>query len=91
MKQIAFFFGLILSLTSFAQNDVLTPENLWKLQRVYGEQVSPDGKTIIYTQKTYELEKNSGMSFLYSVPVADGKPAMVSDITTSVYDAQWRP
>jgi dipeptidyl aminopeptidase/acylaminoacyl peptidase len=91
MKQIAFFFGLILSLTSFAQNDVLTPENLWKLQRVYGEHVSPDGKTIIYTQKTYELEKNSGMSFLYSVPVAGGKPAMVSDITTSVYDAQWRP
>lgn len=91
MKQIALFLSLVISLGSFAQSDILTPENLWKLQRVYGEQVSPDGKTAIYSQKAYELDKNSGISHLYSIALDGSEPVMISDGESSVYDAQWRP
>jgi dipeptidyl aminopeptidase/acylaminoacyl peptidase len=91
MKHIVLFFSLILCLGSFAQSGTLTPENLWKLQRVYGEQVSPDGKVVIYSQKNYDLDKNSGTSHLYSVSLDGSEPILISDGENSVYDAQWRP
>jgi dipeptidyl aminopeptidase/acylaminoacyl peptidase len=91
MKHIVLFFSLILCLGSFAQSGILTPENLWKLQRVYGEQVSPDGKVVIYSQKNYDLDKNSGTSHLYSVSLDGSEPILISDGENSVYDAQWRP
>lgn len=74
-----------------AQSDRLTPENLWKLERVYSEQVSPDGKTVVYIQKKYNLEEDKGIANLYKVPVEGGTPQMVSNGEVSVYEVEWRP
>ena len=50
----------------FAQR-VMTPELLWQLGRLGGTVVSPDGNTIWYTVRTYELAENSGTTTLYSI------------------------
>lgn len=92
MKTILSFFTLCLCLiTLHAQDDKLTPENLWKLKRISGEQVSPDGKTVIYSQKEYQLEADKGISHLLKMAVSGGDPVMISDGQSSIYEAQWRP
>ena len=84
---------LLLAITlqaGLAQN-TLTPENLWKLNRVYGEQVSPDGSTIIYAQKSYNLEEDKGTTHLMKMDIKGGEAKMLSDGKSSIYEAQWRP
>ena len=91
MKSTFLCFLVLLSTTLAAQNDRLTPTNLWELDRVYGEQVSPDGKQVFYSQKDYDLSKNSGVAHLMMGTVKEGNFSRISDGETSVYDAQWRP
>ena len=91
MKFIPFFIAIFsFSIAANAQK-TLTPENLWKLNRVYGEQVSPDGKSIIYSQKSYQLEEDKGTTHLMKMPAVGGNAKMISDGKSSVYEAQWRP
>jgi dipeptidyl aminopeptidase/acylaminoacyl peptidase len=88
LMTLCLFGGLSLA---YGQSDRLTPENLWKLNRVYGEQVSPDGKTVIYAKKSYKLKEDKGTAHLMKVAVDGGSPIQISDGKTSIYDAQWRP
>ena len=60
----------------FAQN-VMTPELLWQLGRVNGETVTPDGKSVIYSVRYYNVAKNKGGSNLYSISVSGGDPKML--------------
>jgi len=91
MKFISLFTLLLaVSFTTYSQNN-LTPENLWKLNRIYGEQISPDGKTIIYAQKSCQLEEDKGTSHLMKMSADGSDTKMISDGKSSVYEAQWRP
>jgi len=82
---------LLCSFTYVASaQEKLTPENLWKLKRVYSEEVSPDGKQVIFNQKEYDLENDKGVSHLYIMSVSGGDAKQISD-GTSVYEAHWRP
>lgn len=54
-----------LALNSQAQMQTMTPELLWKLGRVSGECVSPDGKQVIYGITNYDLVKNKGERNLF--------------------------
>ncbi len=86
---LTFLLGFI---TAFTQaQDRLTPENLWKLKRLYGEQVSPDGKQVIYSLSTYKLEEDKGTAHLYLTEPTGEQHTRLTDGTESVYDAQWRP
>jgi hypothetical protein len=49
----------IFCLSVYAQNR-MTPELLWDLKRVGNIQVSPDNSTILFSIKTYDLNKNKG-------------------------------
>ncbi|MEZ4720999.1 MAG: S9 family peptidase [Flavobacteriales bacterium] len=69
----------------------LTPENLWKLHRVYGEQVSPDGMSVIYIQKSYNLSENKGTAQLFKVMINAIVPQELSNLKTNVVEARWRP
>tara|TARA_B110000037_G_scaffold223203_1_gene303896 strand:- start:20528 stop:22570 length:2043 start_codon:yes stop_codon:yes gene_type:complete len=80
----------ILSVSGFSQNR-MTPELLWKLKRVGNIQVSPDGKQVLFSLKTYDLEKNGGSSELFVVPVNGGTPKQITNRPGSEFDAQWRP
>ena len=50
---------LTLASAGFAQNK-LTPELLWKLGRVGDAVLSPDGKTVAYTVRNFNLSENKG-------------------------------
>jgi dipeptidyl aminopeptidase/acylaminoacyl peptidase len=63
----AVFAGLGLS----AQN-VMTPDLLWKLGRVSLDDISPDGKYVLYGITTYDMEKNKGTRYVYRIPVNGG-------------------
>ena len=88
MKKIAFAVALI-SNGLFAQQ--LTPELLWKLGRVNNPQLSPDGKTVLYEVKRYELSTNKGTNYIYTIPATGGNPSIISTDAQNAFDAQWTP
>lgn len=83
--------GLMLAgmATATAQN--LTPETLWKLGRVSDPRVSPDGKTVVYNVRTYDLVTNKGQSDLYLLPVNGGTPVALANTPADEGSARWRP
>ncbi len=66
---ICFFF---LSLSSFSQNNKLTPELLWKLGRVIGLGLSKDGKSAVYSVSTPNAEENKSTREIFVVPLMGG-------------------
>ncbi|MDR6239846.1 alpha/beta hydrolase family protein [Aureibacter tunicatorum] len=74
----------------FAQ-DIFSEELLWKLGRVNSEQVSPDGKTILYGITTYDIPENKGKNQLYTISINGGDPKKISNEEVSIYNVQWRP
>lgn len=75
-----------------AQNQRLTPEKLWQLERLSDEQVSPDGKYILYGVSKYELEANAGERELFVQPIEGGEPLIITDkLSSSANNARWRP
>ncbi len=94
MKKISI---LTLSLFLFqniqAQNK-MTPELLWQLGRVSLQAISPDGKTVVYGVRYYDIEGNSGSSDLFSISTdgsSAGKAKQLTSKEGSESDAQYRP
>ncbi|MHC4514723.1 MAG: alpha/beta hydrolase family protein [Planctomycetota bacterium] len=48
-----------------AQGQRLTPELLWKLGRVGDPQLSADGRHLLYTVRTYDLQANKGRTQIF--------------------------
>ncbi len=70
---------LLLTITSinlFAQNNAytqkMTPEILWKLGRLGSGMITPDGKNVIYSVSTYNMNANKAESNLFMAPVNGG-------------------
>lgn len=78
-------------LPATAQNDRLTPEKLWQFGRVSVEDLSPDGKTVLYGVTYYNLDENKGNRDLYLVPVAGGDVRKITDFPGSEVNARFRP
>lgn len=72
-----------------AQDRRMTPELLWKLARVGGASLSPDGQELLFSVRRYELAKNGGDSDLHAVPLAGGAPRAVTSGAGSESSAQW--
>jgi dipeptidyl aminopeptidase/acylaminoacyl peptidase len=88
---IAFLFAL-LTFTGMAQpKEKLTPELLFKLGRVNNPQLSPDGKTVLYEVKNYDVATNKGTNIIYTISLPLGKPVAVSESAQNAFDVQWRP
>lgn len=64
MKLNSLLVGFLLFSVGFAhaQSKAFTPESLWELKQLGGEQVSPDNKQIIYRTTTYDVDQNQGHS-----------------------------
>jgi len=54
----------LFSHTTPVSADRLTPETLWDLARIGDAAISPDGKTVAYLVKRYDLVENGGTSSL---------------------------
>jgi dipeptidyl aminopeptidase/acylaminoacyl peptidase len=55
-----------------ANKTVMTPELLWKLGRVSGLGISKDGKYIVYSVSTPDIETNKSKRKSYIIPVTGG-------------------
>lgn len=51
---------------------LMTPELLWRLGRVNGLGITPDGKNVVYSVSTPILDANKNMTRYYQVPVDGG-------------------
>ena len=83
--------GFALTLSAFftmAQN-VLTPELMWKLKRLSGGSLSPDGKLVLFDLRTYDLAANKGNNELYVYDVRKEKAKQITNTTFSEMEAQW--
>ena len=69
----------------------LTAETLWSLGRVSDPKVSPDGKTVLYSVRKFDLVENRSYNFIYSLPLEGGNPVMLLDSTHKAGSASWRP
>jgi len=66
---ILFFFSLLL----FAQTErYFSYDDLWGLKRIGGIELSPDGKTIAFSQTIYSMDLNKGNSDIFLID-SDGK------------------
>lgn len=70
---------------------ILTEEILWYLGRVSTPQVSPDGKTLLFSVKYYDYTKNKGNADLYTMPVEGGTPTQITNTASDEAEAIWRP
>ena len=56
---------------------ILTAEVMWKMGRVGGSVLSPDGRTVLYTVTRYDMEQNKGTTDIWSVPAGGGKACLL--------------
>ena len=70
---------------------VLTEEILWYFGRVSAPEVSPDGKTLLYSVKYFDYTKDKGNAELYTIPVTGGEPTQITTTPASEAQAIWRP
>ena len=78
--------GIAISLSA---QSTYTPELLWKLRRITEFQVSPDGQSIVYGVRSFDLKNNSGNTDLYLIPVAGGEAVKLTDTPESEFNPRW--
>lgn len=61
---------------------VLSPEVMWKIARVGGSAISPDGGTVVYTVTKYDMAENKGTTNIYK-SATDGSGAICLDENSS--------
>lgn len=71
------------------QEGVFTPEVMWKMGRVGGSQLSPDGQTVVFTVTYYDMSENSGKTGLYVMPYAGGDVYMLAGNEHNNFDPNW--
>lgn len=81
---------LLMIQPTFAQQK-LTPELLWQLGRVGNPTLSPDGKTVLYEVKTYDVPTNKGTNIVYLMPATGGAAIAVTTAEVNAFSARFRP
>ncbi len=86
-----FHFSLFTFFTFCDAQNVMTPEQLWKLGRVSGETLSPDGKWAIYGISYYNVDSNKGEENLYAIALAGGQPKQLTTTVGAENNVQFSP
>ena len=60
------------------QKAPFTVDAMMKLARISEPQISPDGKNVVFTVETEDVEKNAKPKHIYIVPVAGGMPTKLT-------------
>ena len=91
IKKFALLVAVAIGFTTANAQTKMTPELLWKLGRLSGNEVSPDGQTILYGVAHYDVDSNKGTRQLFSVPYDGGAPKQLTHDTLSKSSEHWRP
>jgi len=90
MKKILLYMSLALSVSAAAQQ-VMTPETLWKLNRLSAVGLSNDKKIVVVKVTTPSVADNKSTSKYYTVPVAGGAMTEIADPKTVMRDRNLSP
>ncbi len=72
-------------------SDIMTPEVLWSFGRLGEAQVSPDGKTVLYTVTYYKIDEDKSYRDIYSIPVTGGEAINLTNSPGNESNVAWRP
>ncbi|MEN9400740.1 MAG: hypothetical protein RL632_1843 [Bacteroidota bacterium] len=89
MNKIFLFLLTISSCATTIAQSTLSPEILWSMRRVSGGTVSPDGKLLLYSQRTFNMDENKGNTDLYVIDLKTGVSKQVTNTPVSEMEAQW--
>jgi len=67
----------------------LTPEVLWKMSRVGGSSLSPDGTTLLYQQTDYNMSENRGVTTIWVENLATRQTTQLTDTSSNNVSPQW--
>ncbi|MGB3005196.1 MAG: S9 family peptidase [Chitinophagaceae bacterium] len=81
---------LFITIGLFSQNH-LTPELLWKLNRVSGLGTSKDGKYVVYSVGTPDMDANKIKRKSYIIPIAGGNPVEITNADSLLNDKNISP
>lgn len=74
-------------------SDLMTPEALWAMGRIGGQQASPDGKQVVYQVTYYSVKENRSHTMLFVQPLKPAKsivkPTQLTTDAKSESDAAW--
>ena len=71
------------------QAGILTPEIMWKMGRIGGAVLSPDGSRLVYSVTHYDLASNRGVTVLCLRDMESGETVNLTDTTSNSSDPQW--
>ena len=71
MKSNVVLFLTLISISAFSQTK-MTPELLWKLGRVSALGITKDGKSAVYSVKTYNVTESNSVTETFTVPIIGG-------------------
>jgi dipeptidyl aminopeptidase/acylaminoacyl peptidase len=69
----------------------LTPQALWELKRLGSPQVSPDGRSVVFTIQEWSIAKNRATTNLWLVDVASGATRRLTAATATDAAPAWDP
>lgn len=75
--------ALVFVTQSLAQN-MMTPELLWKLKRISPVGLSDDGKNVIYSVTSYQVEEGKRETKTFMVSVNGGNPTEIKDYSNLI-------
>ncbi len=82
---------LALSPSLFAQKKMLDAGSIWSLQRIGEPALSPDGLTVAFTVRKYDVDKNTSTRHLYTVDLEGGSPKQITTEGTVNERPRWTP
>ena len=88
MKNNLIFLLFLIPTTLFSQE--FTPELLWKMGRLGGGTLSPDGKNILYGVTTYSMQENKSNRDIFIIPVGGGTPKKLVESPISEIGEVWK-
>ncbi len=87
--KVLFSFLIVCSIFVANAQNTLTPEILWKFNRVSGGTVSPDGNSLLYSQRSFNMDENKGNTDLYVLDLKTNKSKQITETPFSEFEAQW--
>ncbi len=72
-------------------SDIMTPEVLWSFGRITELSVSPDGKSIVYGVRYFNIEMNKGQTDYFKVDADGTNKKRLTGSSDAKYGVKWRP
>jgi dipeptidyl aminopeptidase/acylaminoacyl peptidase len=91
LSKLPFLLLVCLSLVAPAQEKMLDAAALWKLVRIQEPALSPDGKTLAFVARKFDVEANTSTRHIYTVALDGGAPKQITTAGTVNERPKWTP